>query len=161
MVKIKSTEERGKFKQDIQNALYKNDDFMDFMFENASDLNVEEKRALFRDHVKSHLFIDDTIEETTSYIFYDVRMPSLGDKIKKCEVLMYVICHRDILDKCENEKFIGNRADILSQIVENTLVANDNSQEFGIGQLSLDSVDIYNSKRFYGCIMRFSVFNFR
>lgn len=89
-------------------------------------------------------------------------MPYIHSNTKDCQVVLYAICHRDILDDYEKEGYFGNRADILSQMIEDCLL-NDKevANSFGIGQLSLDSVDIYNTQRFYGCIMTFSVPNFR
>ena len=75
---------------------------------------------------------------------------------------MYVICHRDILDDYHHETIIGNRIDVLSQLIESCIIDDEKiANSFGIGQISLDSVDIYNSRKFYGCIMEFSVPNFR
>jgi len=156
------TEERAKYKEAIQTALYNRDDIKTLLLGDTTELATSEIRKLFKEHVKSHLFIDDTIEVTDSFIFYDVIMPRIGDRIKQCQVLLYAICHRDILDGYKADGFRGNRADILSQMVEDALLNDfDMAHEFGIGRLMLDSVDIYNSKRFYGCIMSFSVPDFR
>ena len=125
-------------------------------------MDNSEIRVNFKKHVKSHLFIDDTIQETSSFIFYDIILPFIKPNIKTCKILLYAICHRDILDNYYKDGYFGNRADILTQMIENVLI-NDKKivNEFGIGELSLDSVDIYNSNRFYGYIMTFSVPNFR
>ena len=75
---------------------------------------------------------------------------------------MYVICHRDILDNFSVEGFYGNRADIMSEMVEDTIVGDSSvSNQFGIGELDLTRIEIYNSKRFYGRILTFGVPNFR
>lgn len=164
MKKSKNTKERGLFKDEIHSALYKNNDIVELVLgDNLKDCkSASDKRNLFKKHVKSHLFIDDTIEDTDTYIFYDVLMPHLGENLKECKVVLYAICHRDILDNYTKEGYPGNRADILSQMIEDCLVNDyDVANSFGIGGLSLDSVGIYNSKRFYGCIMNFSVPNFR
>nr|DAH47162.1 MAG TPA: hypothetical protein [Caudoviricetes sp.] len=162
MAKLKTTAERGRFKQEIHAALYKSKDIKELLLGNIFTLNASKIKEEFREHVKSHLFIDDTITETSSFIYYDIRMPRLEPNIKYCQVILYAICHRDILDNYEKEGYYGNRADILSQMVENCLI-NDKEikNSFGIGELSLDSVDIYNATRFYGCVMTFNVPNFR
>lgn len=162
MAKLKTTAERGRFKQEIHAALYKSKDIKELLLGNIFTLNASKIKEEFREHVKSHLFIDDTITETSSFIYYDIRMPRLEPNIKYCQVILYAICHRDILDNYEKEGYYGNRADILSQMVENCLI-NDKEikNSFGIGELLLDSVDIYNSTRFYGCVMTFNVPNFR
>ena len=161
-VKRKSIAERGKFKQEIHTALYKSDDIKELLLGNTDGMSTSEKQKLFRKHVKSHLFIDDTIEETGSFIFYDVRFPNLAENIKNCQVVLYAICHRDILDDYVKEGYFGNRADILSQMIENCLINDEKvANSFGIGSLSLDSVDLYNATRFYGVVMIFSVPDFR
>lgn len=161
-VRKKNTAERGIFKQEITSALYKSPNIVELLLGDTSGMSAGDKQKLFRKHVKSHLFIDDTIEETDSYIFYDVRLPNLTEQIKKCQVVLYAVCHRDILDNYFKEGYFGNRADILSQMIEDCLVNNEEvANSFGIGKLSIDSVDIYNAKRFYGVVMLFDVPNFR
>ena len=158
----KTTAERGKFKQEITSALYKSADIRDLLLGDTSGMSTSDKQKSFRKHVKSHLFIDDTIEETDSFIFYDVRLPDLAAQIKDCQVVLYAICHRDILDDYVKEGYFGNRADILSQMIEDCLINDEEvSNSFGIGKLSLDSVDLYNATRFYGVVMIFNVPDFR
>lgn len=158
----KTIAERGKFKQEIHAALYKSNDIKELLLGDISNMTASEKQKLFKRHVKSHLFIDDTIEETDSFIFYDVYFPKLSEYIKECRVALYAICHRDILDDYVKEGYFGNRADILSQMIEDCLINNEEvANSFGIGRLSLDSVDIYNASRFYGTAMVFSISNFR
>lgn len=158
----KTTAERGKFKQEITSALYKSADIRDLLLGDTSGMSTSDKQKSFRKHVKSHLFIDDTIEETDSFIFYDVRLPDLAAQIKDCQVILYAICHRDILDDYVKEGYFGNRADILSQMIEDCLINDEEvANSFGIGKLSLDSVDLYNATRFYGVVMVFNVPDFR
>lgn len=158
----KSTAERGKFKQEITSALYKSVDIRDLLLGDTSGMSTSDKQKSFRKRVKSHLFIDDTIEETGSFIFYDVRLPDLAAQIKDCQVVLYAICHRDILDDYVKEGYFGNRADILSQMIEDCLINDEEvANSFGIGKLSLDSVDLYNATRFYGVVMIFNVPDFR
>lgn len=162
MNKKKTTAERGKFKSEISGALYKNKDIRELILGDTSGLSAAQIRSAFKEHVKSHLFIDDTITDAESFIFYDVRFPFMRTQTKTCQVVMYVMCHRDILETYSKEGYYGDRADILAQMVEDTLINDEEVvNSFGIGALSLDSIDIYNSSRFYGCIMYFSVPNFR
>jgi len=160
--RLKNTSERGKFKEEIHSALYKNKDIIELLLGDTSGMNTTQVRREFKDHVKSHLFIDDTIQETETFIFYDVTLSKIRPNTKSCKVIMYLITHFDLLDNYFKEGYYGNRIDILTEMVEDTLINNENvSRSFGIGELSLDSVDVYNSKRFYGCIMIFDVPNFR
>lgn len=161
MARNKSTEERGVYKQLVQKALFSNKDIVELLLGSTDDMSQGEIIKGFKKHCMSHLFVDDTITDTDSFIFYDIVM-TLHPQVKRCGIVMYVLCHRDILDDYDNEKYPGNRADALSQMVEETLVADDKTaMEFGIGHLSLDKVEIYNSRRMYGVAMQFSVPNFR
>ena len=162
MAKMKTTAERGKFKQEIHSALYKNKDLIELLIGDTSGMSPSKIRSAFKEHVKSHLFIDDTITDTSSFIFYDVVFPTLRSNIKTCKIIMYAICHRDILEDYSKDGYYGDRSDAMAQMIENTLINDEDiSHRFGIGELSLDSVGVYNSNRFYGCIMEFIVPNFR
>lgn len=158
----KTTSERGKFKNKIHNALYKSDDIKELLLGDVSEKSTSDVRKLFKEHVKSHLFIDDTVKETNSYIYYDVRLPYLDENVKSCQVILYAVCHRDILDDYAKEGFYGNRADILSQMIEDCLICDEKvARDFGIGNLKLDSVEPFNGRTLYGCLMTFDVPNFR
>lgn len=162
MAKDKTLEEAGKFKKEISTALLKNKDIVEMLIGDTAGLSGSALRSAFLNYVKSHLFIDDTLTEAGTYIFYDVIFPSLQTHTKSCYVLMYLICAREVLDDYHKEGYYGNRIDILSQMVEDTLINDDDvSRSFGIGELQLDSVDVYNAMRFYGRILRFSVPSFR
>lgn len=160
--KRKTTSERGKFKEEIHKALYTSDNLKELLIGDISGMSASKIQSEFKKYVKSHLFIDDTIEETKSFIFYDVCFPSLDPNIKDCKIVMYAICHRDILEDYCKEGYYGNRADILTQMIEDVIINDEKvSMNFGIGKIALDSVDIYNSTKFYGCVMIFNVPTFR
>lgn len=153
--------ELGRYKEIISKYLFKNEKLRRIII-GDKDMTPVEQVTEFKNHVKSHLFIDDTITSQESFIFYDVILPSTGATIKDLRIIMYVICHRDILDNFSVEGFYGNRADIMSEMVEDTIVGDSSvSNQFGIGELDLTRIEIYNSKRFYGRILTFGVPNFR
>lgn len=160
--KKKTTAERGLFKKIIHTALYKNTDLRELLLGDTTGKSAKELQDEFKAHVKSHLFIDDTLTEAESYIFYDVRFPVIHTHIKNCTVLLYAICHRSILEGYAKEGYYGNRSDILAQMVEDSLINNPSiARSFGIGDINLVGVDIYNSARYYGSILTFEVPNFR
>lgn len=162
MARDKTLIERGKFKNEINTALYKSEDIKELLLGDTLGLSNSEIRKEFKKYVKSHLFIDDTLTEAKTYIFYDVVFPYLQSNIKTCKILMYLICSRSILEDYQKEGYYGDRIDILSQMVEDVLINDEEvANSFGIGSLDLDSVDIYNSNRFYGCVLTFTVPNFR
>lgn len=146
--------DRGKFKSNIKKCLYKNENIRQFLFD-GEDIAITPKT--FSERVKSHLFVDNTLTEKQSYIFFDVICPEFSTQIMTVKILMYIICHRDILDDyTQKEGYYGNRADAISQCVEEALIT-ENAKEFGIGDLKLEGVDIYNGQNYYGTSLVFNV----
>ena len=139
MAKKKTTRERGLFKQEIHAALFKNKDICEMLLGDTTSMSKTKIMTEFKKHVKSHLFIEDTVMDAEMFIYYDVVMPNLRSNIKDCRVVMYLICHRDILDNgYTKEGYVGDRVDILSQMVEETLLDESVVNNFGIGELSLE-----------------------
>lgn len=154
--------ELGKFKSKIHTALYKSDEIKELLLGNVSGKTPTEMQKLFKKHVKSHLFVDDVITETDSYIFYDVILPSFKETTKTCQVQLYAVCHRDILDDYSKDGFYGNRADVLTEMIERALICDEKvAKSFGIGKMNLDHIGIYNGRNVYGHVLQFSVPNFR
>lgn len=156
-----TTKERGIYKTRILNAMLQSNNIKDIVLGDTSEMQSKDIMTKFKNHVNSHLFIDETIKDTSTYIFFDVIMPKMRPQVKSIQVLIYAICHRDILENYNKEGYYGNRADILSEMIEETLLDSNIVKKFGIGDLELDNVDIYNSTTFYGCIMSFTIHNFR
>lgn len=162
-----TTREMGEWKIRIGNALMNSDGIMELLTgKDPSTLSKKERVAEFKKYVSSHLFINDpsmgsVLEETDSRIFYDIRFLKLRPQIKDCSVILYALCHRDILETYEGDDYVGNRADVLAQMIEEALLDEEIVKKFGIGDLELDNVDIYNTTTMYGHIMTFSVPNFR
>ncbi len=159
---VKDTAERGLYKDKIHTALYRNTNIRNLLLGDTTGERASVVAKEFRNHVKSHLFVDDTIKETGSYIYYDIVMPEMHNNIKTCQISLFAICHRDILDDYVIDGYYGNRADILSQFIEEALINDDEvNLDFGIGPLNLISVYPYNSRTMYGVNMIFEVPNFR
>ena len=142
----KDTAERGLYKENIHKALYASQEIKELILGDLNGKKTFEIMKEFKDHVKSHLFLDDTIEATGTFIYYEVIMPDLRTNTKTCTITLYAICHRDIL----------------SQMIEDVLINDEEvNKKFGIGPLNLKSVYPYNSRQLYGVQMTFEVKNFR
>ena len=101
--------DRGQFKSNVKKCLYKNENLRQFLFD-GENTNITPR--LFSERVKSHLFVDEILTEKKSYIFFDVVCPQFSTHIKEMKIVMYVICHRAILDDyTQREGYYGNRAD--------------------------------------------------
>ena len=158
----KTLAERGLFKEKVHSALYKNKNIRDMIFDGVAPSSAKESVTRFKEHVKSHLFFEDAITDAGTYIFYDVAFPKIHTTTKDCSLVMYLMAHRDIQENYYLDGYHGNRIDILAELVEDVLLNDQNTaRSFGIGEIHLDEVKIYNATRFYGCVMKFSVPDFR
>ncbi len=159
---MRTTKERGLYKEKIKQALFSDENICDMLMGDTSNISRDEKAKLFNNRVKSHLFIDGTLDIEGTFIFFDVVTRNVSAQVKECAVIMYVICHRELLDCYHKDGYYGNRADILSQMVEDCLVGDEKvASRFGIGKISLDSIDLYNSNDYYGCFMTFRAPDFK
>ena len=158
-MKTKTAKQRGEYKSLIQQALFSNNDLVEFITGNddTAPLSAIDKAHLLSKNVKSHLFIDGTLSDIGMYIFFDLITRNVSAQIKDCTIVLYAICHRDALDEHHKDGYSGNSADILSTLIEETLCGNS---DLGIGKISLDSTEIYNAQDYYGCIMTFKVPDF-
>lgn len=160
--RVKTTAERGKFKTAITTALFKNENIRELLLGDTSGKSAAEIQKQFKHYVKSHLFIDDTITEAATFIYYDISIPEIHAQTKNCKLLMYLICDRAILEDYAKEGYYGDRIDCLAQMVEETLVCDEEvAKKFGIGLLDMDSIGMYNGTRFYGCVITFDIPTFR
>lgn len=156
----KNINDAGEYKELITSALFENEKIRNMIL-GEGEADKWDMISQFKDKVKSHLFVDDTVLKTDTYIFYDIYVPYVTERVKTNKLVMYCICHRDVLDNYVLEGYHGNRADILSKIVEETLLDEKIVGKFGIGKLGIDGVNIYNASRFYGRVIEFSIPNFR
>ena len=162
-----TTKEMGEWKIKIGNALMHSDDLMGLLTgKNVSTFTKVQRATEFKKYVSSHLFINDdalgsVLDFKDSRIFFDISIVSTHPQTKTCSIMIVALCHRDILDTYDGNEYLGNRADVMAQMIEEALLDEKIVKNFGIGDLSLDSVEPYNSTTMYGRILMFSVPNFR
>lgn len=157
--------ELGRFKNMIGPALYKSENIREVLLGKDYKDRYKSEAEIIKDlksNIFSHLFIDEVIDETQTYIFYDVTMPRFSRSMKTCQVTIYAFCHKSLIDTISKQGYEGNRVDILCQMVESEVLAPENIREYGVGKLELTSVKLYSDQRkFYGKVMEFSVPDFR
>ena len=144
--------ELGHFKNMIAPALFSSENLREIMLGKDYKSVYGSETAIIKamkNHIYSHLFIDDTI-------------PKISSGMKLCTVYLYAFCHKQILNTYAKVGYEGNRADILCQIAEEVLLDPKIIRQFGIGKLTLHSVKLFNNqKNFYGKVLEFSVPDFR
>lgn len=157
--------ELGQYKNMLTPLLCKSEDIRDIIlgcdYKNKYPTEKDVLKAL-KEHIFSHLYIEGTVTTTGTYIFYDVYATKIHSEIKRCNVVIYAFCHKDILDTYTREGYEGNRADVLCQMIEDIIMKPDNAYDFGIGKPEWHDMRLFSSeKKFYGKIMEFSVPCFR
>lgn len=157
----KTLSERGAYKAKIHKALFNNKDLREMLIGDTSKISLTQQLELFNEAVQSHMFIDDTELKAGTYIYYDVQFPTIKHQIKTCELIMYAICNRTVVSDSGSKTFNGDRIDRLTCLIEDCLLNDDIIKEFGIGDLELESANIYNGQKFYGMCFDFVVPNFR
>jgi len=156
---IGSVKELGQYKIKISSALRKSENIKEILLgvgydEELADGDLEE-------YIIDHLYDDDVITETNTYIFFDVDMDNMRPNTKDCNVIMKFICNKSILDNYKKDGYYGNRTDILTQMVEEIITDEKVAEEFGIGDIQFRKVGIYETKTMYGRIARLFVPDFR
>lgn len=154
--------QKGEYKSKIFTSLYKSTDLKKVLLDNYE---LDEKTKCtkdFKEHCKSHLFVDGTLSDCGSYIFFDVVIPNMRTQTKTVQILMYVVAHRDILDEAVAlDGVTGNRADVLAMLVEDALTNPETAKQFGIGDLTCEEALIYNGKDYYGTQLTFTAVDFK
>ncbi len=101
----------------------------------VTDDEIEE--GLTYKRVFPHLYIPDTIEETSSFINVEVRVPDISSSGVWVypELIVDVIVHQNKM-KLDIPGISATRADYLSQLIDREL---NGSMDFGVGKLVLVS----------------------
>ena len=145
----------GHYKDTVKHILYQSDNVNELLYD------APRNREDFANHVKSHLFVEEILEEQGTFVFYDAYVPRVHTNTKTVVMSVWCICSKDILDgSYKKDNYPGNRADILAQFVEEAMLSKGNKQRFGVG-FDLTNTDFYNGKKYYGVVLSFTAECFR
>lgn len=148
----------GSYKNKLLSAFVTSDDICELLF-NKKPYTEEDVDNLIYSQVFPYLYVDDTQKEVLSYICLEVDIPRIPTRtIKDMRLIIWVYCHKNIM-KYSKKGYLGTRVDILADMAERQL---RNSNEFGIGNLHLDTVTyFFPQKEFYGKQMIFTISDFK
>lgn len=162
MAKKKKLSERREYKQIVHKALFQNEKLRSILIDGLQGKSAPVQMSQFKKRCLSHMFVDDTELEAGTYIYYDIEFPSLSGQIKECNLILYAICNRKLISDPGISGYSGDRIDYMSELIEESLINNEDIvNQFGIGELKIESVRIYNGTKFYGLHFCFAVPNFR
>jgi len=154
----------GHYKNIINKALYADDNLRVALLGKNYKTELTTESAVIKslhEHIKSHLFIDEPILKTFSYVMYDVVIPTSYDKIQTMQLVVYVFCDKDCIDNLNVKNYEGNRNDIICEIVDGILTRNDLRRTYGIGNLELSKLDLFERQQTVaGKILTYAVPNF-
>ena len=83
---MRQTKIRGLYKQKIKSMFYKSDNLLNLLIGDCSELSNTEKFKKFNENVKTHLFIDDTLTEKETLIFFDMVVRRDGKEVELKDV---------------------------------------------------------------------------
>lgn len=176
----------GKYKEQIGKLLMHNKnvtdlvmpelDNEDFSFEQnwygckcQKDIYGEQRNITLRGHCKDTPYFDETITDTRAGIWFDAYFDGIGTSIKNIIVQINVICHKDIIPmtseerkKWKENKYYGNRVDMICMAIYEALTDADVIYKFGIGKMQLSNKHSQGypfkpNQNFYGKSMLFLV----
>lgn len=147
----------GLYKNRLISTILNNKDACEVLL-NKDDYDDEDVDNLIYKQIFPYLYIDDTQTEVMTYICLEVDIPRIPTHtIKNVQVIIWICSHKEDM-KYSKYGYLGTKVDILSDIVERSL---HNSDKFGIGKLSLNSVThFFPNAKYYGKQLIFNTSDF-
>ncbi len=160
--------ELGKYKDYLYSIFTGNDKICGLLLGKNYQINFDNIDLELKKYILPHLYIESTVTETQSYIFFEIHMPRASPSIKTMKIEIQALCHKNIAEYHNKPKgYYGLRYDILSQYIEELMCPKDKQliiqriKQFGIGRFELISVDLFMSNNFVGHNLTFTVPAFR
>lgn len=147
----------GLCKSIIINSILNNRDILELML--GSDYTSEDLENIVYTQVFPYLYIDDAQTNELPYICCEVNIPRIPTgTIKDISIIIWAFCHKNDMEYYK-DGYKGSKSDILADMIERML---NNSYEFGIGKLYLNSVThIYPNSKTYGRQLIFTISDFK
>lgn len=124
----------------------------------SSKGNIEQQKIdVIDNNIFPFLYVTDTQTKAKSYICFDVEMNKLSGTVKRCNIIIWVYCHKDIM-KYYKEGFLGTRVDILSDMVDSAI----RNSDIGIGNIEfVKNITFYPQDDYYGTRIYYTVPDFK
>ena len=137
----------GSYKSTLLSYFINSEEICELMF-NKKPYTEEDVDNLIYSQIFPYLYVDDTQDETLSYLCVEVSVPRIPTgTIKDMKLIIWAFCHKGIM-KYSKKGYSGTRVDILADMVERAL---RDSNKFGIGKLQLVSCEhFFPNNKYYG-----------
>ena len=151
----------GSCKQELFSSFINDPDICELLF-NKEPYTDDDREKLFYSQIFPYLYVDDTQDETLTYLCYEIDIPPSSDKtsgtIKNMKIIIFAYCHKEIM-RYNKKGYYGTRVDILADMVERKL---RDSYDFGIGKPELISVtNFFPNNKYYGRQLIYNVPEFK
>lgn len=151
----------GSCKQELFSSFINDPDICELLL-NRKTYTDDDRENLFYSQIFPYLYIDDTQDETLTYLCYELDIPSSSIKssstIKNMKMIVHAYCHKKIM-RYSKKGYYGTRVDILADMVERKL---RDSYDFGIGKPELISVtNFFPNNKYYGRQLVYNVPEFK
>lgn len=148
----------GSYKSTLLSYFVNCDEICELMF-NKNPYTEEDVDNLIYSQIYPYLYVDDTQDETLSYLCIEVSVPRIPTgTIKDMKLIIWAYCHKDSM-KYSKKGYSGTKADILADMVERIL---RDSNKFGIGKLQLLSCEhFFPNNKYYGRQLIYNIPDFR
>ena len=150
MIESSVLKDIGYCKQLLYSSFINDTDICELLF-NKQSYTDDDIENLFYSQIFPYLYVDETQDNTLTYLCYELDIPPSNEKsssaIKNMKIIVLAYCHKDIM-QYSKQGYYGTRVDILADMVERKL---RNSYDFGIGKPELVSVTNYfPNNKYYG-----------
>ncbi len=148
----------GNYKQKLLSMFLSSNEICSVLL-NKEDFSEEEVADLKYSQLFPYLYSDETLTEVLSYLCFEVDIPLVPTHtIKDMKIIIWTYAHKGCM-KYHKSGYSGTRVDILADMTEQLL---RDSEKFGIGKLSLQSVtNFFPHVGYYGRQIIFSVPDFK
>jgi len=161
-------EDLGEYKNRFASILVNNDKICRLLLGENYETEIDDLDTELDKYIKQHLYIEDTITETKSYILFESNPSPTSPTLKNMNIIVQVICHKDIVRYKEKPKgYSGLRYDVLTRYIEEAICPKDETsknaiiKKFGIGGFEIKSPGLFNQNNFVGRTFILSVPEFR
>lgn len=146
-------------KSKVISRLLESDEFAEVMLR-KTDFTEDEKNDMEYKQIFDYPYVDGTQEEVMPYVCIETVCRGTNRTTKSMDLYVWIFVHRNCMKMDKNIKsYMGNRADVLADIVERLL---RDADDLGIGKPSLDDIGYtVPQSSYFGRQLKYSIPDFK
>ena len=146
-------------KSKVISRLLESDDFAEVMLR-KTDFTEDEKYDMEYKQVFDYPYVDGTQTEVMPFVCIETVCRGTNRTTKSMDLYVWIFVHKECMKMDKNIKsYMGNRADVLADIVERLL---RDADDLGIGKPSLDDIGYtVPQSSYFGRQLKYSIPDFK